>query len=674
MRETSIRLGLIGFITLLIVWLYHEKIEPFQSFSLRFNDLNFHLQDIKPHPDIIFVAVDEASVNRFGRWPWKRSDIAKGLEHLQSSRVILLDMIFSEPTTPMEDAILSNMIAIQSNSVCGFFLRHNATQQISSLQETLLYDSVLDRLQSDISTFNTPHFVHAPYAEVNIEPILASCTMSGAFSTLRASDQLFRSYPIAFYYKDYLYPSLAIQALRLALNQDVLRENDNSVRLGNYLIDLDDKGFVRLNYYGLDQYQVLSFGDLIDGKIAADHFKDKIVIIGITEVGVSDVRATPMGIMNGPLLHYTFISNLLSHHLISDLPSITLLLIILMILLPFFMLYISKNIIFRIISYSVIYSLVFIAIRMIFITNMFYIDAFFPLMALLMSVMTLEASSFISQERQARFIRQAFSNYLSSQLLNKLIASPESLQLGGEKKELTILFSDIRNFTAIAEDMSPQALILMMNRYFTPMTASVLEHEGMLDKYIGDAVMAFFNAPIDLNQHPDKACETALDMTQKLQLLNQNFAKDGLPFIEIGIGINTAEVVVGNMGSSKRFNYTVIGDGVNLASRIQELNKHYHTHILISEFTKAKISPHFLTRKLEAVHVKGKIKAVILYELLLDNERNQACVRAFNEALTLYEKGDFRQAVEKFKTASKFHNDNTAELFYRKAEEKIAKI
>ncbi len=671
MRETYVRFALAGLIVVLMGWLHREKIDPFQSFSLRFNDLNFHLRDNVPHPDIVFAAIDEPSVNRYGRWPWKRSDIAKGLAYLQSSRVVVLDMIFSEPTTADDDTALADMIASQQNSVCGFFLRHNSTQQISPLHKALLYDSALDRLQSDVSIFQNPHFVHTPYAEMNIEPILASCTMSGAFSTLRASDQLFRSYPIAFYYGDYLYPSLAIQTLRLYLNEDITRVDDNRVRIGDHTIDVDDKGFVRLNYYKPEQYQTISFGDLIEGKVAPDLLKDKIVIIGITDVGVSDVRATPMGMMNGPLLHYTFISNVLSHHLIEDLPGITLLLIVLIAFLPLLMIQITKNITVRIVGYFMAYGVLFIGVRAIFIANMYYIDAFFPLITLLLSVMALEADTFIRQEKQGRFLRQAFSNYLSLQLLDKLIASPESLTLGGEKKELTVLFSDIRNFTAMSEVMTAPVLTSIMNRYFTPMTASVLEYDGMLDKYIGDAVMALYNAPVDLNDHPDKACKTALDMLQRLDELNREFVQEGLPVIDIGIGINTAEVVVGNMGSSKRFNYTVVGDGVNLASRIEGLNKVYHTHILITEFTKEKISPDFLIRRLEAVKVKGKANAVLLYELMRDHEQNRACALAFNEAIAFYEQGDFVEASQRFEQISKHHADKTAALFYRKSREQM---
>ena len=669
MKQKLPLLALVLGIASLIIWLYAARIEPFESFSLRFNDVNFHLQKKEPHPDIIFVAVDEPSVNRFGRWPWNREIVAQGLEQLAAADVVLLDMIFSEPTLPDLDRRLGDAVAAQKNSVCGFFLRHRSTQTVDPLQEELLVDSALDLLQSQVARTGTPRFVHGPYAEINIASILESCTMSGTFSTLRDSDQLFRSYPIAFYYNDHLYPSLGVQGLRLYLDKDIQREDGTLVDLGGYPIALDEKGFVRLNYYDQERYRTISFEDLIDGKYGSDYFKHKIVIVGITDVGSSDVRATPMGAMNGPLLHYTFISNVLSSHLIFEPRSVAPVLIVLFALLPMVMLFLSERIGVRVVVYGVSYMLTYLVIRWMFVAETVYIDAFFPLNALLMSAIAVEIAAFRRQEVKGRFIQSAFSNYLSPQLLHKLIANPGTLTLGGEKKELSILFSDIRSFTTISEGMPPQELTSMLNRYFTPMTESVLEHGGMLDKYIGDAVMAFFNAPVDLENHPDEVCACALDMMRKLKALNEVFAEEGLPHINIGIGINTAEVVVGNMGSTRRFNYTVIGDGVNLASRVEGLNKTYHTNILITEFTKARISSVFLTRRLEAVKVKGKEEAVLLYELMQDTPENRELKVAFEEALDVFEAGHRDEARGMFKTIADTFDDNVSRLFAQRPDE-----
>ena len=270
------------------------------------------------------------------------------------------------------------------------------------------------------------------------------------------------------------------------------------------------------------------------------------------------------------------------------------------------------------------------------------------------------------KERESRFIQGAFSSYLSPVLLEKLMKEPERLVLGGEKKELTILFSDIRSFTSISETMDPQKLTEYLNRYFTPMSDIVVKYEGMIDKYIGDAVMAFYNAPLDVKDHAAMACRSSLEMMDELHELNKLFRQEGLPEINIGIGLNTAEVVVGNMGSQRRFNYTVIGDGVNLASRVEGINKIYGTNILITEFTKAVVGNQFLTRPIERVAVKGKEEEVLLYELLQETPENRERVRLYSEARELYLAGKPEEALKGFEALGE---DSVSRFFMRKIKE-----
>ncbi len=643
--------------------LYHYKVEPFESFSLRFNDIDFDLQKKSPDKRIVFVAVDERSVNKFGRWPWDREILAKGISKLGQADVVLMDMIFSETTTKQKDLALSSSIAGLNSSVCGFFLRHNATQKITKAQEDVLGDSSLDLLQSQIATFGDPKFISADNAEMNILPVLQSCSLSGSFSTLRESDHLMRSYPIAVYYDNMLFPSLGVQGLRLALNQDIKRVDASHVSIGKYKININEKGFVRLNFYQPELYSEVSFLDVVQGRVKPEYFKNKIVILGITEVGSGDVAATPMGAMYGALLHYTFISNLLANHLIIEPSYITPILIVLMVLLPFFLLLFIKKVVNRVLLDLVGYLLVYIFVRTIFVLFNIYADAFYPLVAFILSTVSIEIMAFTIQEKGSRFIRNAFSSYLSADLLNKLIKNPGSLSLGGEKKELTILFSDIRGFTTISESMDPVTLIKLLNRYFTPMTNAVLQNGGMLDKYIGDAVMAFFNAPVDVPNHADAACRSALRMIDELDKLNTQLALEGVNPIHIGIGINTDEVVVGNMGSDTRFNYTVIGDGVNLASRVEGITKNYSVNILITEFTLSHLKDEFLTRVIEPVKVKGKDEAVLLYELMRYNDTNINIKKNYDNALELYKNSKFEEAIVVFEDLIKEYDDTVSKYF-----------
>lgn len=669
MKEKLLYIGIFVPVLLISVLLHIYKIEPFESFSLKFNDVNFNLQYKEPSKDVVFVAVDEPSVNKFGRWPWNREILAKGIDNLSQADVVLMDMIFSEPTTDEQDDMLGGSLLNLNASVCGFFLRHNATQDITEDELTILGDSALDLLQSQVAEFKAPVFISAEYAEVNILSIMRSCTLSGSFTTLTESDNLMRFYPISVYFKNALYPSLGIQGLRVKFNKDVKRVDDTHVSLNEQQIALNEKGFVRLNYYKLEQYNVISFLDVATKKVAPEYFKNKIVILGITEVGAGDVAGTPIGSIPGPLLHYTFLSNFLQNQLITEAPQVTLWIIVFMVLLPFILVALLKKILHRILLNVIVYMALYISVRYLFVVDNVYIDLFYPLLALFFSAVAVEAVAFTFQEKSGKFMRGAFSNYLSADLLDKLIQNPDALKLGGEKKELTILFSDIRGFTTISESMDPVSLIKLLNRYFTPMTNAVLMNGGMLDKYIGDAVMAFFNAPVDVSNHADATCKAALEMIEKLEILNRELEIENIAAIRIGIGINTAEVVVGNMGSDTRFNYTVIGDGVNLASRVEGLTKSYGVNILITEFTVEKLTYSFLYRKIEPVKVKGKNKAVLLFELMANTKENQEMVSFYETALERYIEGDFEKAKKLFETLINDYNDNLSKYFLPFVEE-----
>ena len=239
-----------------------------------------------------------------------------------------------------QDSILGESLSSLNASVCGFFLRNNATQDITDDELDILSDSSLDLLQSQIAQYSKPNFASAPFAEINILSILESCTMSGSFSTVRASDDKLRAYPISMYFQNLLYPSLGVQGLRLKLNEDIQRVDDYRVKIGEKEIPLNSEGLIRLNFYNEEQYKIVSFLDVAKGIIKPEYFKGKIVVLGITEVGAGDVVSTPIGSIPGPLLHYTFISNFLENHLIREPKNVTLYLIVFMVLLPFLLIFV----------------------------------------------------------------------------------------------------------------------------------------------------------------------------------------------------------------------------------------------------------------------------------------------------------------------------------------------
>ena len=591
--------------------------------------------------------------------------MAEGLQKLDQADAVMVDMIFSEPTEPKMDELLGESLA-SIPSVCGFFLRHNATQNVDEEQRELLFDATLERLQTEVDTFGTPHFGMGAYAEVNTAQILENCSISGTFTTERDLDALFRRYPVAYYFDNMLFPSLGVQALRLAHNSDLARIDASHISFLDKVLTLDEKGFVYLNYYDKNAYQQLSFEKLYDGDYTKNLFKNKIVIIGITEVGATDVRATPVGTLSGALLHYTFVSNLLNDELIKRVSLVDYISMFVLFGLVFVVGTFVKGLVQRISLYVLIVAFFLVFVLWVFMTYYLMIDLFYTLLVLILGIVVTEIRFQLYQEKEEKFIKNAFSNYLSAPLLNKLLAEPQGLRLGGEKRELSILFSDIRSFTSISEKMPADQLSKLLNRYFNPMSDAVKGHGGMVDKYIGDAVMAFFNAPVALSAHSEAACEAALEMMASLAVLNESFKAEGLPFIKIGIGINTAEVFVGNFGADDRFNYTVIGDGVNLASRVEGLNKRYGSSIIVTEYTQAALSSKFLTRYLEAVQVKGKEEFVVIYELLENSDENKRLCEKYNVAMALYQQENFREALPLFEDLARNDADNVSEYFYQK--------
>ena len=623
------------------------EIEPFYSFSLRANDLYFKLNTRAVNEKVVLVVVDEKSVNRFGRWPWDRKIFAKGLSRLSQARVVILDIVFSEETDPQSDTFLAQTIENMGNVVCGFFVRLKSTQKIPEEIIDIMSDSALFRVP-DILPFEV-----AKYVEPNILPVTESCALVGIFNAKADKDNIFRHYPLGFIYEGDFYPSIGIQGLRIALNQEARITEKGEFFIGDTKLPIDSTHMVPLNFYSYEAYKphMISFADVFDGKVPSSFFKDKIVVVGISEAGVTDIRATPIGQIPGPLLHLTFISNFLNGELLKSSKFFDAFLI----LLTAF----SVAIIFRVVESPYLRAIGYFLLIVILIGGgiffykffSFKLDIFFPGLNIILLGLAVETYTSLLKSQQARFLKSAFGTYLSDKLLQVIIKDPDCLKLGGEKKEITVLFSDIRGFTSMSEKLAPEVLVEVLNLYLTPMTELILKNEGTLDKYIGDAIMALWNAPLDVENHPQKALITAYEMLEKLKEINTLFQNRFGFQINIGVGINTGPVVVGNMGSEKRFDYTAIGDTVNLASRLEGLNKVYKTNILFSEFTYEKVNfkglP-FIPVDLDLVRVKGKLKPVKIFTLLSATKENMEIKKVYEEALVFYRKGNFVKAQKLF--------------------------
>lgn len=655
-------------IALLAVVLYQFQPPLLERVAAGFDDIKtvvrqrMHLAP-EAHPEVVVVTIDEPSINEYGRWPWDRTLMAQLFKTLQPASVVVLDIVFSEPSNEVSDQTMIDQISDNQNVILGYFLRNEATETnddeaLDYLEECSYFDYQLLSDSVKIREF--------PYSELNISPVADAAMTCGVFTTEPDADGLYRHYPIAYIHEGFLLPPIGIQAVRQHLNREaklVLDEDGvRSFELGDS--KLEAQNFIRINF--TDHVNQWSAKDVISGQIAPSDIEGKVVIIGVTEVGVFDMRPTPIdAVTPGVFLHAMATSNLLNGNLLKEWPELDLSGLVVGLLVIFLLSFLANPNL-RVSLY--VLSIVSVAA----ISWLFYFKAnvwlreFYMISPMVGLAVAIELFSAIKVDRQHRQIKGAFSSYVSSELVGEILKDPDNLKLGGDEKEISVLFSDLRNFTSMSEKLTPIELVSLLNQIFDPMTEAILKEKGMLDKYIGDAIMAIFNAPISVEGHAERAVQAALAMVEVKEAKNAELISQGLPPIEIGIGVNTGPAVVGNMGSRLRFSYTAIGDAVNLASRLEGMNKPYGTRILISENTKQALDePYsgYLLRLMDRIRVAGKSEPVTVYEVMTDSELNRSLAESFDEALQLYFDQQFQQAKTCFEVLFDRYQDSASSYF-----------
>lgn len=304
-----------------------------------------------------------------------------------------------------------------------------------------------------------------------------------------------------------------------------------------------------------------------------------------------------------------------------------------------------------------------------FATKGIVMQTVYPILAFGFSYVGTVVYQFASERRQKTVIRSLFSRYVDPSVVNHLVGNPDLVRLGGERKIMSVLFSDIANFTGVSEGLTPEKLVSHLNEYLTSMTDVVFKHSGTLDKYIGDAIIAFWGAPIEIENHAHQACRAAMEMRRKLRGLHDKWKEDGLPLLNFRVGINSGEMIVGNIGGKDRFDYTVIGDSVNLASRLESANKTYRTNVILSEHTYGAVKDDMVARELDLIMVKGKTQPVKIYELISDaaglaDEKKEEAVRFYLDGISYYRARDWRRAAESFKKALSLDPDDYPSRIY----------
>lgn len=654
---------------------------PFiHNVELKMKDLRLLLRGpLTPPSQVVIVAIDHKSVKEIGRWPWSREitgDLIKGMSDY-GVKVTALDMVFSEPQSSASDRALAESIALSGNVVAGHFFReemHPTDPEVLAQ----VHSSRIRQLQIDSGVTSVP-FIEYADLDANIASIGEEALAYGFFNVMQDSDGLFRRLPLLMLYKGDVYPSIVLQALQQYSHESadisIGSSGVGAIKLGKYSIPSSREGELSVNFYGPGgSIKTYSAVDIIKKRLPPNALQGKLAFTGITEMGIYDVRPTPFDpILPGVEILATAAANTLEQRFIIHNNSTIIMERVTLLLLPLvlaLLLGLAPNATMGFIAGSGV-SAIYLAINyLMFSRFLLDLSPFSPLMSLGFTTVGSEIYRSLVVDRKGRYMKKAFSNYVSADLVAQILKDPDSLKLGGEKREISILFSDIRGFTTLSEKLSPEDLVQILNDYLNPMTLIVLEEKGTLDKYIGDAIMAIYNAPLDVAGHAEHACRSALKMMLKLKELNQSFIERGIQAIDIGIGINTGDAVVGNMGAAMRFDYTAIGDNVNLASRLEGLNKIYGTHIIVSEYTRQSAGSDLPFREIDLVTVKGKRHPVPIYELMIDDDGEVRS--AFADALSLYRNREFAAALQMFVDLCATRKDPVSGLFVERCREFIA--
>ena len=678
MKRLLAFLGIALVASLATLTLYRGALPGLQQVDLRLKDLRFQLRGpLSADPRVVVAAIDARSVKELGRWPWSREVTGELVTRLkeQGARVIALDLVFSEPQGDAPDRALAADLGAAGNVVLGYFFRTDGDDAPAAVRDQVLRHRVkLLQIEPGVAALPLPEF---SALDASIPLIGVSAPDQGFFNVLPDHDGLYRAAPLLALYGGEIFPSLSLRSLARYLGSEPLVTvapfGARPIRLGALKIPVNEAGELPLNYYGpTGSIRTVSACDVLKGRLPAGALRDALVFVGATEMGIYDLRATPFDpTLPGVEIQATVASNALQGLFLTrdgrsaalELAAIFLLPVLLALLLN------RTNSALVGLCWLVLCSGLWLALnQMLFRSYCLDLSVVYPVAPVLFTYLAGEAYRNLVLERRSRYLKKAFGSYLSPDLVEEIVKNPDRLRLGGEKREITVLFSDIRCFTTLSESLSPEELVSILNEYLSPMTRIVLEEKGTLDKFIGDAVMALFNAPLDLPGHEARACRAALRMSQRLEELNREFVRRGVAAIEIGIGINTGEAVVGNMGADLRFDYTAIGDSVNLASRLEGLTKLYGARIIVSGSTRKGAGDDFVFREIDLVRVKGKQNPVAIYELMADHPEFAA---PFGEALQLYRAGDWGAALAGFELLAT-RGDWVSVLYQARCRESLA--
>ena len=577
----------------------------FRSLEDRSVDWRFKMRGSIPvKAPVVIVAIDDESLTKMPeRWTWPRSFYGKAVENLKKwgAKAVAFDMVYSEPTSskPKEDDAFAASLKKAGNVVIGMMFTFSSNEK----SDTAKLELPIDKLRNAARSMGIVHHVFDPDTHIR------------------------KSY-VRLDYQDKKYYSLMLQTLGVYYGILDREKTMHAGRLkwGSLDLPLYNGNEFYINFAGkpgtipsVPFYKVF-YGEDIDPAM----FRDKIVLIGATSDILHDVFITPFSesgfMMPGVEIHANVLNTIFSKAFMTEMDPVTgtVLVILIGILTSFFMFAIPTIQGLMVLTAELVAYFLFA--RYFFDAHNYIVNFVNPVFTMVFCYLSMSTYKVTVEEREKRKIKETFSRYVSSNLVDELLS--QEIKLGGEKKEISVLFSDIRGFTSMSEKLQPEEVVHILNEYLTEMTDVIFKNKGTLDKFIGDAVMALFGTPSYYKDHALRAVKTAVMMQGKLNELNEKWKKEGKHTLKIGVGVNTGEVVAGNMGSLKRMEYTVIGDTVNLASRLESLNKDLGTEIIISSATYEQVKDYVKVRQFNDIHVKGKQENLTVYEVL--ELKNQA--------------------------------------------------
>jgi adenylate cyclase len=632
-------------------------------------------------PGVVVVDIDEASLAKLGQWPWSRDHVGEMVERLgrQGAAVIAFDVVFTEPdrtslalqvvrlaergiklTEPVAADVLDNDLAFAQA-----IARHPVVMGVALTDETGLAvappPAGLSFAGSDPRKF-LPTFRGGLS---NLPVLTEAATGVGSFSFVPAADNIIRSMPLVSVASGEIYPGLGIEALRVAQGVPglLLRSSDASgevastslgltdIRVGVLDVPVGPDGRFRVHYSGMPHMTVIPAWQLLAQAEGAfrDQLEGRIVLIGTSAIGLRDIVATPMAAAEpGVNVHAELVDQILNQSFLNHPDWARGAELLAALLLGMLLLLVLGG------GRPVVSSAVFVILSLLALGGSWWayrqqqllLDPLPALLTLTMLFLVMLPMLLFMGNRERRFVRDAFGRYLSPTLVERLSQDAGALKLGGEERPITVMFSDIRGFTTLSENLSPTELTELLNGFLTPMTDVLLAHDATIDKYIGDAIMAFWNAPLDIPEHSRKACLGALAMAKAVDDMN---ATRGTR-LRIGVGLHCGNACVGNLGSEQRFSYSAIGDTVNLASRVEGMTKYYGQTIMVTESVREQAADLAFV-EVDRVRVVGRSEPVILHALLGDAALAQDAgfqdrAAAHASFLALYRRGEFAGATQ----------------------------